>query len=105
MDWYELVRTELGYEPVSTFWTDFSIADKFGADAVEDTFKRAFDEWKTNYKYLTELVMVLNHKLGYWYGKDYDLCNVYERLWNIADAYGCDNLEGDELSYFYKILD
>lgn len=50
---------DLGYTPITTFWQDFSIADKFGPAAIRDTFKRAFAEWKGNYKYLTELVMVI----------------------------------------------
>ena len=49
-----------GYEPITTFWDDFSIADAFGKNAVEDTYDRAFREWKSNYKYLTELVMIIN---------------------------------------------
>lgn len=45
--------TELnGYEPITTFWQDFSIADKFGNKAIADTFRRAKSEWKDNYKYL-----------------------------------------------------
>ena len=60
------IESETGYKPMTTFWQDFSIADAFGVAAVEDTFKRAFNEWKGNYKYLTELVMVLNHKIAQW---------------------------------------
>ena len=56
------MAAEIGYKPKTTFWQDFSIADLYGADAVQDTFNRAFDEWKTDYIYLTELVLVLNHK-------------------------------------------
>ena len=54
---------ENGYELQTTFWNDFSIADRFGLSAIQDTFNRAFKEWKENYKYLTELVLVLNHKI------------------------------------------
>ncbi len=52
-----------GYEMQTTFPMDFSIADTFGANAVKDTFKRAFNEWKSNYVYLTELVITLNLKI------------------------------------------
>ena len=38
----------------TTFWTDFSIADRFGIKAVKDTFERAFKEWKSNARYLKE---------------------------------------------------
>ena len=55
---------ENGYELQTTFWNDFSIADRFGLSAIQDTFNRAFKEWKENYKYLTELVLVLNHKIN-----------------------------------------
>lgn len=60
---------ENGYELQTTFWEDFSIADRFGLSAIQDTFKRAFEEWKNNYKYLTELILVLNHKIWQYYGK------------------------------------
>ena len=58
---------ENGYELQTTFWSDFSIADRFGLSAIRDTFDRAFEEWKENYKYLTELVLVLNHKIWQYY--------------------------------------
>ena len=48
---------ENGYELQTTFWEDFSIADRFGLAAVLDTFNRAFREWKGDYKFLTELTL------------------------------------------------
>ena len=68
MTFREFMR-ENGYELQTTFWEDFSIADRFGLSAIQDTFKRAFEEWKNNYKYLTELILVLNHKIWQYYGK------------------------------------
>lgn len=97
---------ELGYEPKTTFWDDFTIADNYGIPAIEDTFKRVFNEWKTNYVYLTELVMVLNHKLWSWYDrKDYKKAEIYDRLWKKADNYAKENLKGNELQYFYQTTD
>ena len=78
-----------GYTQITTFYEDFSIADNFGVAAIRDTFKRAFKEWKTNYKYLTELVMVLNWKMFRWYGKNDQYAEVYEELWGQADEYAC----------------
>lgn len=105
MTFKEYIRDLNGYETITTFWEDFSIADKFGISAVKDTFNRAFNEWKSNYKYLTELVLVLNHKIWFWYGKNDALAKVYNDLWEKADLYACNNLKGEELSYFYRILD
>jgi hypothetical protein len=53
----------------TTFFEDFTIADKFGKDAVLDTYKRAFKERKSDYKYLTELVIALNWKIWEHYDK------------------------------------
>ena len=94
-----------GYKPLTTFWSDFSTAEKFGIEAVKGTFKRAFEEWKGDYKFLTELVMVLNHKIWQWYEKNDELARVYNALWEEADNYGCENLKGEELDYFYETLD
>ena len=89
----------------TTFWDDFSIADRFGISAVKDTFNRAFKEWKSDYKYLTDLVMVLNHKIWQWYEKNDALARVYNDLWMKADQYAVDNLKGEELSYYYEVTD
>lgn len=42
---------ENGYDLITTFWEDFSIADKYGIAGVKDTYKRAFSEWKDDYKF------------------------------------------------------
>jgi len=51
---------ENGYELKTTFWDDFTIADAFGVDAIKDTFERAFNEWRNNVAYVTELAMVIS---------------------------------------------
>lgn len=56
---------ENGYELQTTFWDDFTIADLFGLSAIRNTFNRAFEEWKDNYKYLTELILVLNESVAF----------------------------------------
>lgn len=95
-----------GYTPITTFYEDFSIADNYGEDAVRDTFERAFNEWKSDYKFLTELVMALNWKIWEHYDcKNERLCRVYDELWRKADEYACENLKGEELSYFYETTD
>ena len=94
-----------GYECKTTFWEDFSIADMFGIDAVKDTFNRAFNEWKGNYIYLTELVMILNWKIWQHHGRNDDLASLYNDLWQKAEDYGYDNLKDEELNYFWATLD
>lgn len=96
-----------GYELQSTFWQDFSVADFFGANAVKDTFNRAFNEWKTNHVYLTELVVVLNWKIWQHYEKNgsCELSMLYNKLWEQADIYARENLKNEELNFFLRITD
>lgn len=96
-----------GYELQSTFWQDFSVADFFGANAVKDTFNRAFNEWKTNHVYLTELVIVLNWKIWQHYEKNgsCELSMLYNELWEQADIYAMENLKNEELNFFLRITD
>lgn len=96
---------ENGYELQTTFWNDFSIADRFGLSAVQDTFNRAFEEWKENYKYLTELVLVLNHKVWQYHEKRSDYATLYNTLYIQAGQYAAENLKDEELSYFYDVTD
>lgn len=104
------IEEETGYKPFTTFWEDFSIADNYGLQAIQDTFNRAFEEWKGNYKYLTELVLVLNHKIFYHYveygtEKQNEVASLYNKLWSKANDYALDNLEGEQAYYFYRLTD
>ena len=90
----------------NTFWQDFTIADNFGINAIQDTYNRAFNEWKNDYKMLTELVIVLNHKIWQYYKlQNEQFTNLYNTLWEQADSYACNNLKGKELAYFYDTTD
>lgn len=93
------------YEFKTTFWQDFTIADKFGEFAINDTFKRAFEEWQDDYIYLTELVLVLNWKMWEWSEKDTTIARLYQKYWEQADKYALDNLKGEEMTYFYRETD
>lgn len=108
-----------GYEEKTTFWSDFSIADAFGIKAIKDTFERAFKEWKDNYIYLTELVLVTNYKCRQWYGVYEQLRNINKRKAEAAKmisqqyadyfyqcrAYAQEHLTGDEFEYFFNVTD
>lgn len=90
----------------TTFWSDFTIADAFGGNAVKDTFNRAFKEWKNNTEYLTELVIVLNHKIWQHYEQDHDaLAHLYNDCWAVADEYAMSHLKDEDLKYFLEATD
>lgn len=93
-------------EFTTTFWQDFTIADAFGNEAIQHTYNRAFKEWKDNYKYLTSLVIVLNHKM--WQHDERwneNTSRLYEKLWKQAHNYALNNLKGEELSYYLELTD
>lgn len=95
-----------GYEPKTTFWDDFGIAEICGGkNAVQDTFNRAFKEWKTDKVYITELVMVLNWKSWQYAETNPELSMLYQKLWEKADGWCMDNLKGDDLNYFLHTTD
>lgn len=102
---------EFGYEPLTTFWQDFTIADKcikIELNPIQDTYKRALDYAKTDYKYFTELSMVLNHKLWQHHEQGHDdIAKLYEKLWfdnedRFYETFG-DNEEATH--YYYTTLD
>ena len=89
-----------GYKPITTFYLDFSIADVFGLSAIQDTFDRIFEGWKYNYKYITELALVLNWKIWRWYLVNREYGELYDKLWREIDDYCMTNFEGEELDYY-----
>lgn len=99
------IEAVTGYVPKTTFWEDFSIADVYGAKAIQNTYNRAFSEWKSDVVYLTELTLVLNHKCWQHYQKNDELSQLYSNLYYQAREYAVDNLEGEDFEYFYRITD
>lgn len=90
----------------TTFWNDFTIAEHFGEIGINDTFLRVRDEWKTNCRYWTELVIVLNHKIWeHWEKGNEKLARIYDKLWRIAEDYALNHFQGEELEYFVNTTD
>lgn len=105
MNWKRYAKDLYNYDIITTFGNDFDIADAFGVDAIRDTYNRAFEEWKGNYKYLTELVLILNWKIWQYSGENDEYAELYDELWRRADTYALDTLKGDELNYFWDKTD
>lgn len=99
------IEAMTGYKPITTFYEDFSIADRFGVNAIKDTYKRAFEEWKGDHKYLTELAMALNWKIWEHYDRNNQYAELYNDLWIKTDLWAQNNLEGEELAYYYRTTD
>lgn len=109
------IYEQTGYKTFTTFAMDFEIADTFGVKAIKDTFKGAC-EWLSDYKYWTELVMILNWNIWKHQHDEYGL--VYNDLWAKAeqmfeDEYADKSDDTDEVRkmkkearlYYYQTLD
>ena len=79
-------------------------SDKFGNNAIADTYRRAKSEWKDNYKYWTELCLVLNHKIWQWHERDNQRAILYDKLWREADAMTAE-WSNEEQEYYFEITD
>lgn len=99
------IESLTGYKPLTTFYEDFSIAEYFGKDAIKDTLLSALDYAKTDYRVLTELVMVLNWKIWEHYESNEPLGKIYNALWEKLDRYAINTLKGEELEYFFRTTD
>lgn len=100
----------MDYEYITTFWQDFDVAELFGENAIKDTAKRAFDEWKDDIKYLTELIMVINHKCWDHYRKNMTaMSSLYSDLYYEYDEKAIEYLEKkgnkEDLQYYFRTLD
>lgn len=95
------------WRPKTLYWQRFSIAEKYGKDEIKRVYDEILNESKKDYKLITELVMILNHKS--WEHCEYincsAFCELYAQLYRDACEYALNRLEGDELSYFLDVID
>ena len=123
MNTFDRISEEIGYTPKTTFWDDFTIAEAFcrsngvttgvpaiddaiDLSSIQDTYDRSFRGWKDNVEYITELSLVLNHKIWqHHFLGNKAMAVLYDRLWRELDTWCYDNLKGDDLTYYYKVTD
>lgn len=94
-----------GYEPKTTLWQDFSIADRFGLDAIRDTYNRAKDYVGGDPELMAELTLVLNHKIWQWYETKEGIARLYNDLWMEHDGEAYDSLDEEGRSTYFHIVD
>ncbi len=94
-----------GYVPKTTFYSDFSIADQYGVNAIKDTYERDFNEWKGDTEFVTELAMVLNWKCLRWYEHNDEYSKLYTELYEKTNEWCLDNLKCSDLTYYIQTTD
>lgn len=101
-----------GYKILTDYWEQFTKVEleaetqDAAIKAAKKLYKELLPAAKKDYKKLTELVMVLNHKcwdhseldqnlIGIWYSDEY--LKLHD--------WALDHLKGDEFSYYYQTVD
>lgn len=102
-DWN--IEAMTGYKPITTFYQDFSIADRFGSAAIRDTLKRGLEYANTDYKVKTELVMVLNWKVWEHYETNPTLGRLYLELYEDLRDECFSTFKDEALEYFIDTTD
>jgi hypothetical protein len=106
MTYAEYCYEMTGYKPFTTYYSDLSIAEPFGKDAIVDTVRRAIKH-KINNDYIIELCIVLNHKSWIWYDRDENspFVKIYSDLYYMVRDWCFDNLKGADLQKFIRLTD
>lgn len=123
-NWKANLNDMTPYEPKFTFYSDFAIAEfceywMNDKNAVRDTFNRIKESWGKDIKAITEVCLVLNHKIwAFYYGIDSKYLNcsdefkekmekLYSELYSECADFIYDNFKDDEkaMSYYYEITD
>lgn len=94
------------YEFQTTFYSDLSIADKFGKNAIIDTCNRVFAAWRDNTEYFTEFILCLNWKIWEHYeNNNLEIAKIYDKMWKKYDNYVLDNWSKEQISYYLNVTD
>ena len=95
------------WRPSTLYWQRFSIAERYGIDELMKVHDEIFDEANKDYKLLTELAMILNHK-SWEHCENIEckqLCDLYSEWFHEVKDYAVSHLKNDELSYFLTTID
>ena len=95
-----------GYTQRTTFWDDFTIAERNGIPAIKETYRNAFNSWKTDVVFITELVLVLNWKMLYMDERHMTEKSVmYYKCWVELSNWCERHLEAGAYEYFLNVTD
>lgn len=102
---FTAAMADCGYKTFTTFYGDLTIAEMDGPDGVRETYARVNKEWRHDYRYYTEFVLALNHKIWEHYKTNEPLAKVYNELWTEADAWVANNWDGEAYQHYFDVTD
>ena len=86
-----------GYKMQTTFFMDFAIADRFGKQAVINTAKKSYEQYKDDVTYMKEMVFVLNIKCwDFHHAGNSEMSELYSDLYYKYNDLCLNHLKGDD---------
>jgi hypothetical protein len=106
MWWRNFIADSLNpYTPITTFFSDLSIAEWFGEKSIRETYRDVLKSWGEDIKFMTEFSMCLNHKIWQFYEVNESIARVYDELWKKSVNYITNHFKGEDLVYYYEVTD
>lgn len=102
---FENVCNKIGYKRQTTFYSDLSIAELRGIDAVKETYNNIVKHWSNDVVYFSEFVLCLNWKINQHYKNNPTLADDYNELFVKADKIACNTYKGEDLEYYLQTID
>lgn len=106
--YFENVAADMGYTRKTTFFSDLSIAEWYGLDAIKETFNDVMKSWINDPKYIAEFALSLNWKSWQHHAyKNDEATQLYIQLYYDAEEKIYKHFSGNEeaTSYIFSILD
>ena len=104
---FERQAAENGYERISTFFSDLSIAEWCeDENGVQETYDKVVNEWIHDVKMFAEFVISLNWKSWEWAARQNDkLGKLYSDLYYKAHYLALDTFKGEDAEYYFNVTD
>lgn len=104
------IAKQIGYTPATNLWEQFTETEFNGLEAIDTLAEDVFELYKNDIIFLTELIMVINHKSWYWFEHgDNHVARFYSELYHEFDdraiKYIEANMDNNAISYYFKTLD
>lgn len=98
---WENAMAEHGYEVKTTSYAELTIAETYGADAVEELVNETIDDWGNEIGVYTDLVLALQCKVIEHTDRNETWAELYKRLLEIADRHARRTFAEDDVQYHF----
>lgn len=103
---FEKQLEEIGYERKYMFYRDLSIADRHDEKSVKEMYNKVVISCISDVKAFTEFVLSLNYKTWEMNARGRsNYVNLYSELFYKANELAYKTFNGEDLNYYYNIIE